>query len=1485
MTSKEVQFQWRKRFQNPVAWPGKVFARKAGIYISSLTLIISITMISTRLRAQETIPVESVEFLTQAITISQGSTLQLKAQTLPEGSNGTLTYEISSNGSANTTLTPTGLLTAGTTNGSIKVKAVYTGSVTRSATVTITVGTAIPVTDILATAGGTTSAKLSVGGSKQQIDVAYLPSNTNQQGVSYTSSNTDVVTVTSKGVMTATGDGSATVTVASLVDPSVKSDITVNIIPYVEVTGIEFITPSITIGTEDTFQLVARTLPAGSEGVLTYKTTSNTAAFTTVSTSGLLITGSSKGKTTVEATYINGTSKFTKSLNLSIGTVYPIKGISASVGGKTSIQMPVGETTQQIDLMYDPDTTNQKGVSYSSSDTNVAKVSSTGSISTVAEGKSTISVVSLVDASIRQDIEVSVVPYVEVTGIEFITPSITVGIEDTLQLVARTLPAGSNGIITFRTTSNTAAFTNVSTNGLFITGTQSGETTVEASYTNGTEKLTAQLKLIVGTVYPITGLTVSAGGKKSINMPLGESSMQVELTYTPDTTNQKGVRYSSSDITVAKVSQTGVVSAVAEGTTYIKATSLVNESVSDSIEVTIIPYVEITGIEFITQPTTLGQLDTLQVEARTLPVGSNGVITFKTSSNTAAFTKITSSGLLTTGNSNGKTTVEAKYTNGTTTFTQMLTIMVFENVAVTGISALVGSSSSIEITTTETSKQVNLSFEPSNTTEKNVVYQSKDTSIATVSSTGLIHAVGSGTTYVVVSSASTPGVKDSIEVKVFFYITDIGLSAGTISFKNGDSTIITAVIAPSNATKKEVQLEATPAGIVTIKQINENTFMVTGEATGEVSVVAKANDGSLTESAAIKLTVVDTTIAVESVTINPVNTITAGDTTTLTAKVSPSNATNKAIKWTSNAPEIASIDENTGLLTAITSGTVKITAYSHSGAHTVTTITVKEAVEITGIEFITKPTTLGYEDTLQIEARTLPEGSNGMISYKTQSNTAAYTTITSSGLLTTGTSNGKTTVEATYKKGTTVFTAQLNITVMKPEPITGLEATVNGKTDIEIYAGDTTKTIAIAYTPSNTTEKGCAFTSDQPTVVAVSENGKLIVLKGSSTPVVITATSTANASISSKVTVHALEKVSTISLNSSSNTLKIDSSMTIYVSVLNNSATNKNVAIEVSDSTIVALTVSDKITIKGLKEGTVSLIAKALDGSNIVSTPLSITVEKAQSTEILVSSIVISTEWNKLEEGTSKQLEATVYPLNATYRGIIWTSSNTDIATIDNTGMVAAKKAGNVIIVARSIANETKTDSISIEITKKVIPQNPDTITITKQFKNIVVSADSAATKYALSDFFDYEGLDSISFSVSTSDSTVLKPVLKGTSDSLSLIANKAGKATVTVTVKMGTKDSVTQSFDITVKASSTSDDEKSNDVSLSPNPARKHTVIKLPNDKVSKVTICNLLGSKVLTLEGKGTTTIDCSTFGTGVYSVTVSTGKTISTKKLIVE
>ncbi len=103
-------------------------------------------------------------------------------------------------------------------------------------------------------------------------------------------------------------------------------------------------------------------------------------------------------------------------------------------------------------------------------------------------------------------------------------------------------------------------------------------------------------------------------------------------------------------------------------------------------------------------------------------------------------------------------------------------------------------------------------------------------------------------------------------------------------------------------------------------------------------------------------------------------------------------------------------------------------------------------------------------------------------------------------------------------------------------------------------------------------------------------------------------------------------------------------------------------------------------------------------------------------TTIEVTDIKINENVSKLKEGESEKLTATITPDNATNKSVTWKSSDENVATVDSTGNVVAKKAGMVDITVESYDGKTSTIKIKIEkLIKEEDKNTTEVITTTKQ--------------------------------------------------------------------------------------------------------------------------------------------------------------------------
>ncbi len=188
-------------------------------------------------------------------------------------------------------------------------------------------------------------------------------------------------------------------------------------------------------------------------------------------------------------------------------------------------------------------------------------------------------------------------------------------------------------------------------------------------------------------------------------------------------------------------------------------------------------------------------------------------------------------------------------------------------------------------------------------------------------------------------------------------VTSITVSPSSLSLQPNETSALTATALPSDADNKEVEWTSSDEAVAVVGEAF-GTIMVMAKGYGTCTITATAKDGS-----GVKGTC-QVTVAklVTSITVNPATlTLEPGKSQMLTARVQPSDATNKLLTWSSSNTAVATVNTS-GMVTAVAQGTCTITATAKDGSGVKGTcqVTVKqtginghEYVEIGGLKWAT----------------------------------------------------------------------------------------------------------------------------------------------------------------------------------------------------------------------------------------------------------------------------------------------------------------------------------------------------------------------------------------------------------------------------------------------------------------------------------------------------------------------------------------------------
>jgi len=171
-------------------------------------------------------------------------------------------------------------------------------------------------------------------------------------------------------------------------------------------------------------------------------------------------------------------------------------------------------------------------------------------------------------------------------------------------------------------------------------------------------------------------------------------------------------------------------------------------------------------------------------------------------------------------------------------------------------------------------------------------------------------------------------------------VTEVTLSDTSKDLIPGAGFDLIATISPADATNKEVTWTSSDETIASVDEAGQ----VTAHKVGEATITATTADGNQTATC-----IVTVRVPVDSVSLNAKEkAVLPGDTFILTATVSPEDATNQEVSWTSSNTDVASVDE-AGQVTAKSAGIATITVTTDDGNKTATlTVEVDAAVSYAG---------------------------------------------------------------------------------------------------------------------------------------------------------------------------------------------------------------------------------------------------------------------------------------------------------------------------------------------------------------------------------------------------------------------------------------------------------------------------------------------------------------------------------------------------------
>ena len=287
---------------------------------------------------------------------------------------------------------------------------------------------------------------------------------------------------------------------------------------------------------------------------------------------------------------------------------------------------------------------------------------------------------------------------------------------------------------------------------------------------------------------------------------------------------------------------------------------------------------------------------------------------------------------------------------------------------------------------------------PEDATNKDLIWDSDNKSIAVVDENGVVTGKKAGKTTITVVSAENEEIKATCEVTVTVPVTKVTLNKKKLTLAPGRSQKLTATISPTNATNKGLIWKSSNDKIATVKNGN-----VTAKKAGTVTITVSSKENSK-----IKETCqVTVKIAVTKVKLNKTKlTLGAKETFALTATITPKNATNKNVSYKSSNKKVVTVSSK-GNIKAVKKGKATITATA-DGKSVTCVVTVKAAPK--KITLNAKKKTLKKGKTFQLKVKLPKNTASNKITYKSSNKKVA--SVSASGKIK-AVKKGKATITAT----------------------------------------------------------------------------------------------------------------------------------------------------------------------------------------------------------------------------------------------------------------------------------------------------------------------------------------------------------------------------------------------------------------------------------------------------------------------------------------
>ena len=402
--------------------------------------------------------------------------------------------------------------------------------------------------------------------------------------------------------------------------------------------------------------------------------------------------------------------------------------------------------------------------------------------------------------------------------------------------------------------------------------------------------------------------------------------------------------------------------------------------------------------------------------------------------------------------------------------------------------------------------------------------------------------------------------------------------------------------------------------------------------------------------------------------------------------------------YTSTNSDVATVSKE-GVVTALKEGvtTIEVSNGTKTISTNVEVVSSSDTVLVTDVKVDRTSISLEEGKTSEIKVDVLPSNAtNKSVDWKSSNEKVAV--VSSKGVVE-AIGVGNAVVTVTTQDGNK--SASVNVTVTKKvEDLDSVCKSVLEKGfSKKSYTLTFLQAINVKYFNDSLVKDLITWSSSDPSIVKVDRKGNVLAIGTGKAYVNVSC----NNKVYDRIEINAIKrdsvKASMITLSPSSLTINVGVTKSVSATVTPKNASVKNLKWDSSDNTIAKVNSKGQIT--GVKAGKATISVSTADGSATAS--MNVVVKSSgsttkPSTSVGVKTINVYPTSMYLSVGSTGYIDAVVLPENASNNKILYSSSNTKVATVNKYGTVKAVGAGTAVIKVSSDADSKLYKKVTVRV-------------------------------------------------------------------------------------------------------------------------------------------------------------------------------------------